>query len=547
MMNMNKTLLLLAVLLASATVGAHATEEGRDGGMRDEIPAVGLSGGTVAEGDGSKSDSVNRDYTNLVLFVRFADDPEIVTPLSTFQSMFTDSAVSVAHFFETVSYGQIHFNTVFAMQNSGNRIVSYVDSHPRGYFKPYSEVNPMGYTTPNPLVGISRREAELIARAVRYVDSLGLVSPEHELDGDGNGTVDNLSIIVQGNVEGWAELLWPHMEFFPHDSVPEPATINGKRIDAFNFEFEGSGPAYFSIRTFCHEMCHSIGLPDLYHYNVHTDIVPVPYDIMGGANVQPSAIYKHKFLHLTGDPVRITHDGTYTISSSGGHAENNLYYIPSAIDSNQWYTIEYRRRGDPFETGLLCDGLVIGRWMDTSSCTIHWGGNGFYDFYTIPNTYWTFRPGSTIDTIDGSRMRALFSPDLGTAEFGPDTDPHPYLADGTPERSFRLYGITPNESTCSFSVQFLDEGIGFDAHETAEAPRLFPNPAHGEVTLTLPPSWLEGQECQVELFDMLGHRVLHRTITERTLQLNTASLTPSVYLIAVTTHTARHTQKPPNK
>ncbi len=144
MMNMNKTVLLLAALLASATVSAHATEEGRDGGMRDEIPAVGLAGGMVAEGDGSKSDSVNRDYTNLVLFVRFADDPEIVTPLSTFQSMFTDSAGGVAHFFETISYGQIHFNTVFAMQNSGNRIVSYVDSHPRGYFKPYSEENPMG-------------------------------------------------------------------------------------------------------------------------------------------------------------------------------------------------------------------------------------------------------------------------------------------------------------------------------------------------------------------------------------------------------------------
>ena len=59
---MKKTL--LAVLLASATVSAHATKEGRDGGMLDEIPAACLSGGMVAEGDGSKSDSVNRDYTN---------------------------------------------------------------------------------------------------------------------------------------------------------------------------------------------------------------------------------------------------------------------------------------------------------------------------------------------------------------------------------------------------------------------------------------------------------------------------------------------------
>lgn len=558
---MKKTVLLLTAVLTSLTAcayeftGDRRTDNGardmcfsgaRKQGVRQQQASLhGVPFGEAVEAwdDCVKSDSGNRDYTNLVLFVRFADDPEIATPLSIFQSMFTDSAHSVAHFFETFSYGQIHFNTVYAMQNEGNRIVSYVDSHPRGYFKPYSEENPMGYTAPNPLIGISRREAELIARAVRYVDSLGLVGPDQELDGDGNGTVDNLSVIVQGNVEGWAELLWPHMEFFPHDSVPVPATINGKRIDAFNFEFEGSGPTYFSVRTFCHEMCHSIGLPDLYHYNLHTRVIPVPYDIMGGTNVQPSAIYKHKFLHLTGDPVRIVQDGTYTISSNGSHAENNLYYIPSAIDTNQWYTIEYRYTGDPFEQGLPCDGLVIGRWQDTSSCTILWGGNAFYDFAVVPNTYWVFRPGSTIDSIDGNRMKALFSSFFGNTEFGPDTDPHPYLADGTPEGSFRIYGITPNGSTCTFSVQFLNEGIDSDAGETAETPVLFPNPAHGEVALTLPSSWLVGHECQVELFDMLGNKLLSSTVVEGTMRLSTASLPPSVYLLTVATPTSRHTQK----
>ena len=245
-------------------------------------------------------DTFIRELTNLVVFVRFRGDPEITTPFMTFKDMFNQSINSVAYFFREMSYGRIHFNTTFAKQNSGNGVVSYVDPMPRGYFQPYSDSNTIGYTTPNPQVGISMREAELIARVARYIDSARKVPELESLDGNYDGNIDNLSIIVQGDVDGWGELLWPHMEFFPQDSMDNPVTINGKRVHAFNFEFEGSGPSYFSTRTFCHEMCHSIGLPDLYHYNHYTRVTAVPFDLMGsGLMCQPSGIYKHKVLKPT--------------------------------------------------------------------------------------------------------------------------------------------------------------------------------------------------------------------------------------------------------
>ena len=488
-------------------------------------------------------DTFIRELTNLVVFVRFRGDPEITTPFMTFKDMFNQSINSVAYFFREMSYGRIHFNTTFAKQNSGNGIVSYVDPMPRGYFQPYSDSNTIGYTTPNPQVGISMREAELIARVARYIDSARKVPELESLDGNYDGNIDNLSIIVQGDVDGWGELLWPHMEFFPQDSMDNPVTINGKRVHAFNFEFEGSGPSYFSTRTFCHEMCHSIGLPDLYHYNHYTRVTAVPFDLMGsGLMCQPSGIYKHKILHVGDAPVQITENGNYTISSNGSALgmHPRLYYIKSGLDTNQWYTIEYRNASDHFEEDLPYNGLVIGRWMDTVKTDILHSGNMFFDFDT-PNAYWVFRPGSEIDTVNGNPLRAIFNAEQGLSEFGPRTDPHPYLADGTPERSFRIYDIVTNRSTCTFSVEFLTEGVESPVAEGNM--RLYPNPATGSFSVTWPQELAGDEGCEVSVLDAVGHTVVKRRATGDKCEFDTEGFARGIYFVTLTTHKGLYTQK----
>ena len=173
------------------------------------------------------------------------------------------------------------------------------------------------------------REAELIAEILQAVDSRGLVSTYTMLDGDGDGNIDNISFIVKGGVGAWASLLWPHMEFFPQDSIDFPVRVNGMKPYAFNFEFEGA-PTYFTARTFCHEMGHSMGLPDLYHYTNYQNVSPASvWDLMCATNSyqQISTILKSKYLQVAEDPIQITEDGTYTLLSNAASSSQNCYYI----------------------------------------------------------------------------------------------------------------------------------------------------------------------------------------------------------------------------
>ncbi len=469
-----------------------------------------------------------REYTNLALFVQFADDPDFTQTYTNMQNLFNEGSRNVADYFSAMSYGNIQFNTVYARQRQGNRIRPYVDSHPRGYYQPYSEDNPIGYTTPNPTIGISMREAELIERVCRYVDSLRLVNYGTVLDGNDDGNIDNVSIIIQGDVGGWSELLWPHMEFFPHDSIGSTLTINGKRVNAFNFEFEGS--SYFNLRTFAHEMGHSLGLPDLYHYHNYTHVNPVYYDIMASEFDHPSAIYKHRYLNLTGSPTQITQDGTYTINSLTTSATNNLYYIKSAIDSNQWYTIEYRTPDEQYEVSLTQNGLIIGRWMDTVTHNIYLGGNAFFDYPNQPNTYWVFRPDSDSDTVQGDLVNCFFAQALGRNAFGPATNPHPYLADGTPEQSFEIYDIQTQGSTCTFSVRFLHEDIA--DNPLPNAVTLYPNPTNGKIFLR---GIADG--TPIRLYNAYGALVLSATFSGNTLDLT--QLPAGLYMLATPTYTTK--------
>lgn len=463
----------------------------------------------------------NFELTNLVVFIRFADDPEIDKSFEDINRIFNDSsanAMSVFNYFDAMSYGKIHYNTVYTNQIQNNTIVSYCDRHPRCYFEPYSVNNPEGYPPFSP-DSVCPRERQLLADALHYIDSLHLVDSSINLDGNEDGYIDNISFIVKGGCGDWASLLWPHMEFF--NDEPYPVTVNGVAPYTFNFELEGSG-YYFSANVFCHEMSHSLGLPDLYHYYEYQDVDPVgAWDIMGSNNMQQlNAMMKYKFLGIVDEPIQITEDGDYELFSNATSDVQNCYYIKSSIDSTQWYTIEYRNAYD-YMDNVYSTGLLIGRWVDTMDVNnIYSSGDAHFDFYNNAHGYWIFRPGSSSDTINGD----LYSAAFGTYKpnFGPTTDPHPYLTDGTPENSFEISNIHRDNGKFIFHVHFLN--VGIEEHATADI-RIFPNPASDVLNI-------EGSGIQqVQICDMLGKVVVTSSTPDN--HIDISSLDDGIYLVRI--------------
>ena len=471
--------------------------------------------------------------TNLVIFVRFADDPEFTESLGSIDQMFNDTTpynISVYNYYNVMTYGKINYHTVYTNNIQGSTIVSYQDPMPRSYYQPYSETNPGGYP-PQEMSITNPRETELLGRVMRYVDSLQLVSPDVNLDGNNDGWIDNISFIIKGNVGNWADLLWPHMDFFGPDIFLN-YLINGKMPHSYNFEFANSYN-YFTANTFCHEMGHSLGIPDFYHYFYTNSVAPVgPWDQMAHNNLQQvSAILKYMFLGIVDEPIEIVEDGHYVLNSNTSSDHQNCYFIRSSIDPNQWFTIEYRNCDD-FMENTPQSGVIIGRWYDNVDLDdMYDSGNGFFDFFEKPHTYWIFRPNSAIDTVNGNLDAAAFG--LGTHKsFGPNTNPHPFLFDGTPETSFEITNITYNGNQASFDVHFLN--VGVETHAMS-SPHLYPNPANDVLNITLTDA------RHVEIYDLMGKMVLSESNPNA--PINISSLPQGVYIVKIFAENECYTEK----
>lgn len=385
------------------------------------------------------------DFCNLVIFIRFADDTVYTRPFSNVDHMFSDSSrentVSVYNYFKHASYNKLFVRTYYAPEPQGDQILSYKDAHPRNYYMPYTEANTIGYTNYRDR---TEREFNLFVSAVNYINDSAPIPSTYNLDCDGDGFIDNVNFVVKGAAAGWNDLLWPHKwNLYGHDVF-----INGKQVSTFNLALEGSGDSYFGASTFCHEMFHSLGAPDLYRYNSGDNITPVgSWDLMATNSRPPqhmSAYMKYKYGNWIDSIPLVTTPGTYTIHSVADSTPDNIAYRFPSADPDQFYVVEYRDKDETFEGQLPGTGLIIYR-IDS-----RFNGNAGYDGYENFDEIWVFRPGSNSNEENGQLGEAFFSPRRQRTEFSPSTSYYPHLSDGTPDMSFTISNITNPGKTISF-------------------------------------------------------------------------------------------------
>ena len=383
---------------------------------------------------------------NIAIFIRFSDDAEFTNSYSSINNMFNDvseNAVSMRSYFRAASYGAIDIPTSFYPGHSEDVIISYQDTHPRSYFQPYNATtNTNGYSD---YEDRKDRESQLLADAVTYVNNNYPIPSELNIDYDNDGFVDNVCFIVRGTTSGWSELLWPHKSSLSRNIVK----INGKRVFVYNFQL-ADATNHFKTSTMCHEMNHSLGAPDLYHYYENTDINPVGrWDLMEENATPPQhcgAYMKIKYGHWIDDIPEISQAGTYTLNPISSATPTNIAYKIPTEDPKQFYILEYRDKTSLFETSLPGSGLLIYR-IDT-----RFNGNADYDPDNgIYDEIYIFRPNGTT-TVNGSLSTAHFSSNVSRTEFSFSTNPRPFLTNGSFDNNLKITDITNSGSTISFTI-----------------------------------------------------------------------------------------------
>ena len=395
----------------------------------------------------SKTSGANHGtLNNIVIFIRFADDTTFsTTSFSAIDSKFNDStagASSMYNYFKKTSYNKLQVRTYYYPAPSGSTVLSYQDSHARSYYQPYSATNTAGYVSDS---DSREREFSLLENAVNWINTNCPVSTALNLDIDNDGLVDNVCFVVSGTYTGWSELLWPH-KWSLYDRY---VYINGKRVYTFNFQLAGSGEHYFGVSTLCHEMTHTLGAPDIYHYDNYTNVSPGgSWDLMNSNQTPPqqsNSLFKLKYLNWFDSIPELTDSGTYTMQSLAT-GPNHAYKIASA-DRQQWYIMEYRNPSDTFDSSIPGRGLLIWRYNESGNAS-----NASFDFFDTPHELWLFRPNSAVDTINGNVSSAAFGL-FGRNTFDASSNPHPYLCDGSPDTSFSIIDIqvSGDYSTVSFT------------------------------------------------------------------------------------------------
>ncbi|WP_251859441.1 M6 family metalloprotease domain-containing protein [Clostridium sp. Marseille-Q2269] len=299
----------------------------------------------VNENNKVKATKNTGKLNNIVIFIKFRDQDEITRDFSMYNNQFNGkNQASLNNYYKEVSYNKLDVSTTFYPKANGNKVLSYTDNHPRSY---YTDV---------PKDEVAAKEQTLLKNAVDSVKDQ--IPKDLNVDSDNDGAVDNVCFIIKGATTGWSSLLWPHKwNMFYHD-----VKINGKTIDTYNFQLEdfiGDN----GIGVLSHEMFHTLGAPDLYHYNYDGRVAVGPWDVMDQTTNIPQSMgaymkmYYGKWINNINT---INKPGKYSINSIINE-NNNSYIIKSPNSNKEYFVVEYRKTQGLYESNLPGEGLLVYR------------------------------------------------------------------------------------------------------------------------------------------------------------------------------------------
>ena len=387
---------------------------------------------------------------NIVIYIRFSDQTEFTHDVSYYDGMFNSTAPtanSMYNYYKEASFNTLFINSTYYPLPSGTLILSYQDTHERNYYAPFDTVtNPIGYHDNQR----TSREHSLLVSAVNAI--AGQVPAGLNIDYDNDTYVDNVCFIIKGGTTAWSTLLWPHRWSLFSQSV----YINSKRVWDYNLQLDdflsGSGNG-----VLCHEMFHTLGAPDLYHYSGDGNSPVGSWDIMESNTNPPQsmgAYMKYQYGNWINSIPTITASGTYTLNPVTS-STNNCYKLYSPNSTTEFFVFEYRKKTGTFENSIPGSGLLIYRINTTV-------GAGNAD--GPPDEVYVYRPGGS-PTSNGTVSQANFSTETGRTDFNNTTNPYGFFTDGS-LANIDISNVTSSSgSTISFTVN-VGTATNFTANKT---------------------------------------------------------------------------------
>lgn len=197
--------------------------------------------------DRIQADDDDSNFTNLVVFARFAGETEFINDVYEGSSVrkITDNSYnagsySVGDYYRCVSDNKLRMRSVYLYDNGG----SIVLSHPRGYYAEYSDINTIGYKDASERASRMYELRQEWSEAVNNAISSGNKISDYNntvyydygvLDKDNNGTIDSITIIYKNNGAGnisvsWSSPLWNYTDYVNNISV----NTGKKTINSYN-------------------------------------------------------------------------------------------------------------------------------------------------------------------------------------------------------------------------------------------------------------------------------------------------------------------------
>ncbi|HNX00854.1 MAG TPA: M6 family metalloprotease domain-containing protein [Candidatus Cloacimonadota bacterium] len=392
---------------------------------------------TMFQVPGTRNAPTTGTINNLVVFIRFSGESEFTQTLATYNGWFNSNTVSEKNYFLEASYNQLTVNTTFYPPAVGGYVVSYQDSHARGYYQPYNATtNTIGYSGGDDGTERATREFSLLESATNAVSAQ--IPSGLNIDADNDGNVDNVVYVVSGSAGAWASLLWPHRWAIYDRNV----IINNKRVYDFNLQLVDFLTSQ-NVGVLCHEFFHTLGSPDLYHYTSNGITTVGSWDLMENNTNPPQhmgAYMKYKYGHwISSIPIKSAIQ-SYTLNPITSPT-GNAYRINSPNSTTEFFVVEYRVKSGTFESSIPGSGLLIYR-INTLA------GNG--NASGPPDEVYIYRPNGT-STANGTISSANYSSNVGRTAINATTNPTPFLSDSS-AGGLVLSGIGSAGSTITFNI-----------------------------------------------------------------------------------------------